>query len=162
MFRQMRRFKQEAGRDEAVRVLEGNSCGVLAVAGDDGYPYTVPTGYAYINGRLYFHSAVAGHKLDAIARSDKVSFCVVDRDDVEPARFTTVYSSVVVFGRARLLTDDGDKLAAMKAISAKYSPGLDAEAAAKAEHSLPRYAIIELTPEHITCKQSMELINAGS
>lgn len=41
MFRKMRRFKQQLSNDEALEILKNCKSGVLAVSGDDGYPYTV-------------------------------------------------------------------------------------------------------------------------
>jgi len=74
MFRPMRRKAQQLSEAEALDILEKGSSGVLAAAGDEDYPYAVPLSYAYCEGRLYFHVARSGHKLDAIARNDKVSF----------------------------------------------------------------------------------------
>ncbi len=57
MFREMRRTKQEMSREEAEAVLYGGSAGVLALAGDGGYPYAVPISYVYDGEKLYFHCA---------------------------------------------------------------------------------------------------------
>ncbi|MBQ7355214.1 MAG: pyridoxamine 5'-phosphate oxidase family protein, partial [Clostridia bacterium] len=59
-------------------------------------------------GKIYFHSAVVGHKIDALRACDKVCFTVVDADEVVAEKFTTYYRSVIVFGRARILTDPAD------------------------------------------------------
>ena len=66
--RKMRRALQELSRAESEEILRRGSCGVLALQGDDGYPYTVPLSYCYEGGRIYFHCAKAGYKLDCIAR----------------------------------------------------------------------------------------------
>ena len=105
MFREMRRNKQALSDEECREILERCTSGTLAVLGDEGYPYAVPLSYVFINGHIYFHCARAGHKLDAIRACDKVSFCVIDRDEVIPEKFTTKYRSVIVFGRAREVTD---------------------------------------------------------
>ena len=68
MFRKMRRIRQELPLDRVEEVLHRGTNGVLAVQGDDGYPYAVPLSYVYHNSKLYFHSAKAGHKVDAIRR----------------------------------------------------------------------------------------------
>ena len=78
MFPEMRRKRQQLSREEAEAVLTRGTSGVLAVAGADGYPYAVPLSYVYQNGKLWFHCAKSGHKLDAIRREDKASFCVID------------------------------------------------------------------------------------
>ncbi|MFQ9246675.1 MAG: pyridoxamine 5'-phosphate oxidase family protein [Clostridium paraputrificum] len=103
MFREMRRKKQELSYEECISVLNKCTSGVLAVEGDDGYPYTVPLS-DYLNGdELYFHCAKIGHKLDSIKRNNKVSFCVIDKDEIIPEKFTTHYRSVIVFGKAKIV-----------------------------------------------------------
>ena len=113
MFREMRRKNQLLSEEAAVEVLERGTSGVLAVQGDDDYPYAVPLSYVYGAGKLYFHSAVAGHKLDAIKRNTRVSFCVIDQDMIVPEKFTTYFRSVIVFGTIRLLEDKKEKQLAL-------------------------------------------------
>ena len=81
-FRQMRRKRQQLSNEESIAILEKATAGTLALLGDDDYPYAVPISYVYHKGKLYFHSALAGHKVDAIRKCDKASFCVIDQDDV--------------------------------------------------------------------------------
>ena len=89
MFRQMRlKEENQLPQEHAVKILENNTHGVLALDGDDGYPYAVPVSYAYEDGKIYFHGAAeGGHKLDSIARNSKVSFCVVEKDENPCRRF---------------------------------------------------------------------------
>lgn len=89
MFREMRRSKQQLPREVAVEILERNTSGVLALSGDEGYPYAVPMSYVYAEGKIYFHSAKNGHKIDAIQRNEKASFCVIDQDQIIPEKYTT-------------------------------------------------------------------------
>ena len=95
VFREMRRNRQALSREECVRVLQQATSGVLSVAGDDGYPYGVPLSFAWSEGKLYFHAAKSGHKLDALRRQEKASFCVILQDHVVPEEFTTYYRSVI-------------------------------------------------------------------
>ena len=118
MFRPMRRNKQALSPAQCEAVLARGSSGVLAVSGDDGYPYAVPLSYVYAGGRLYFHCAAAGHKLDAVRRCPKASFCVIDQDRVVPEEYTTYFRSVIVFGQVRELTDAAEKRAAVLQLSA--------------------------------------------
>ena len=74
MFREMRRTKQEMPRNRCEEVLERGTSGVLAALGDEDYPYAVPLSYVYRDSKIYFHCAKNGHKLDAIAKNNKVSF----------------------------------------------------------------------------------------
>ena len=91
MFREMRRSRQSLTDQESIILLEEGSSGVLAVAGDDGYPYAVPLSYVYDSGSraVYFHCALSGHKLDAVHKNPKVSFCVIGQDQVVPEEYTT-------------------------------------------------------------------------
>ena len=91
MFRKMRRAERELPEGQAKEILENGSYGVLALAGDGGYPYAVPLNYVYDGERIYFHCAAEGHKIDAIARDNKCSFCVVENGGVIEDRFTTKY-----------------------------------------------------------------------
>ena len=106
MFREMRRKKQMLSLEECVAVLDNGTSGVLAVDGDNDYPYAVPLSYVYCDSKIFFHCARSGHKLDAIARNEKVSFCVIEADQVMPQEYTTYFRSVIVFGKARVLEDD--------------------------------------------------------
>ena len=84
MFREMRRLKQLLSREIAIDILSRNTSGVLALSGDDDYPYAVPMSYVYADEKIFFHSAKSGHKIDAIRRNEKVSFCVIDQDQIVP------------------------------------------------------------------------------
>ena len=75
MFREMRRFKQLLPQETAIEILNRNTSGTLALIGDNDYPYAVPISYVYIDGKLYFHSAKSGHKIDAIIKHEKASYC---------------------------------------------------------------------------------------
>jgi len=77
-FRQMRRKRQQLSEEESIGILQKATAGTLALLGDNDYPYAVPISYVYNNGNLYFHSALSGHKVDAICKCDKASFCVIE------------------------------------------------------------------------------------
>ena len=159
MFREMRRKRQALTQAQCQAILEQGSCGVLALSGDDGYPYAVPLSYLYHQGKLYFHCAKSGHKLDALRREPKASFCVVAQDQVAPLEYTTLYRSVIVFGRLRELEDDGEKRAAIEALALKYAPQ---DTPAHREEAIQRdwgpLCVLELTPEHVSGKQGKDLV----
>lgn len=161
MFRPMRRTRQLLSEEATIGILQKGTSGVLAVMGDDGYPYAVPLSYAYEAGKIYFHFAVSGHKLDAIKRSDKVSFCVIGRDEVIPTTFTTHFSSVIVFGRLRLLTGNHQKRYGLDLLAKKYSPGRVSEAKEEIDLSWNRVAVGELRIEHMTGKAAIEIVRTG-
>jgi nitroimidazol reductase NimA-like FMN-containing flavoprotein (pyridoxamine 5'-phosphate oxidase superfamily) len=158
MFREMRRIKQQLSAEEAVEVLNRCATGVLGVNGDDGYPYTVPLNYVYKDGRIFFHCAKDGHKTDSIPKNDKVTLCVVDQDEVIQKTFSTHYRSVEVFGRARILTEDSEKRAALEALVQKYSPDYLKEGQQEINDAFSRVCIVEVKIEHLTGKVSLDIV----
>lgn len=159
-FRPLRRARRALPRESCEAILQAASTGVLALQGDGGYPYAVPLNFAYAGGRVYFHCAKQGHKLDAVRRCPKASLCVVDKDAVVPEKYTTAYRSVIVFGTVRVLEDPAAMHAALAALARKYAPA-ESEASHRAE--IARYrdevCVLELTPAHISGKQGLELLH---
>lgn len=158
MFREMRRKKQLLPKDLAERILKNASTGVLAVSGDDDYPYAVPLNYVYESGRIYFHCARSGHKLDAIRGSSKVSFCVVDEDRIVPDIFATNFRSVIVFGRAKEVDDDTEKARIMRLLNSKYAPGLSEEGEKEIQKDWNFLSVIRIEVEHLTGKEAAEQV----
>lgn len=158
MFREMRRFKQALSEERCIEILKNRTSGVLAVSGDDGYPYAVPLSFVYHEGTLYFHGAKTGHKIDAILRNSKVSFCVTDLDRIVPEKFTTYFRSVIVFGTIRILTDEAEKRNALTALAEKYSPAQSGEALEEElQKTLPRVCLLALTVDYMSGKEAREL-----
>lgn len=122
MFREMRRISQQLSREECEAILQSATSGVLAVHGDDGYPYAVPVSHVYRDGVIAFHCAKAGHKLDALRSDEKVSFCVIAQDIVDPVERTTAYISVIAFGRARIVEDEAGLRRVCGWIGEKFCP----------------------------------------
>ena len=159
MFRELRRKKQLLSEQETLRVLEEGKTGIVGVLGDDGYPYTVPINYVSLEDKIYFHSAKKGHKVDAIAKEHKVSMTVVEKDDVVSREFTTYFRSIQLFGKAYVVEDEAERNVAFRALCEKFSGAdmdrydeiMSKEAAAA--------AIVRIDIEHITGKESMELVN---
>ena len=152
MFREMRRHDKLKSNEETVQILNECTNGVLSVIGDDGYPYGVPVSYAYKDGKIYFHCASVGHKLDAIKAEPKVSFTVVGADNIAPEKFTTSYKSVICFGKASIADNDEDKMAALNIIREKYSGDFPAEGAAYIEKFWDKTTVVTIDIEHMTGK----------
>ena len=159
MFREMRRSKQLLSRETAIEILNRNTSGVLALSGDDAYPYAVPMSYVYADGKIYFHCAKSGHKIDAIRRNEKASFCVIDQDQIVPEKYTTYFRSVIAFGRIHMVDDveQMGRIAAMLAM--KYSSDFKDGIPKEIHSSIRNMAILELTIDHITAKEAIELVN---
>lgn len=160
MFREMRRKNQQMSDDEARDILAAATSGVLALAGEGGYPYAVPMSFAYDeeSGRLLFHTARVGHKMTAIERCDKASFCVIAEDTVVPRRFTTYYRSVIAFGKLRVLKSDDEKRAAAEFLGEVYFPGHPEECDEEIKKHWPAFDMLELKIEHMTGKKAKELV----
>ncbi len=153
MFREMRRKKQQISREECIRILKEEPRGVLSMVGENGYPYGIPLSHWYCeeDGRIYFHGAKEGHKLDAIAKCDKVSFCVMDKGYHNEGEWALNINSVIVFGRIRPVTDDAKTREVCEQICRKFT---DDEAYIQKEltNALPRVLCLELTIDHMTGK----------
>ena len=150
---------QELSREECEAILKEGTSGVLALLGDGDYPYAVPLSYVYEDGKIYFHCAKAGHKLDAIRRQEKASFCVIGQDQILPEKFTTCFSSVIVFGKVRILEEEGEIRSAAAKLAEKYSPQESEEAVQKEiEKEYPALCMLELVTEHMSGKQGIELV----
>jgi nitroimidazol reductase NimA-like FMN-containing flavoprotein (pyridoxamine 5'-phosphate oxidase superfamily) len=160
VFREMRRKKQVLSVEETIQVLQRGTSGVLAVAGDDDYPYAVPLSYVYHDNKIYFHCARSGHKLDSIARHEKVSFCVIDQDQVVPEEYTSYFRSVIVFGKARILEDEAEKRSALEILAARYSPDHEQGRLQEIEKEFNAVRMIELAIDHMSGKEAMELVKA--
>ena len=159
MFRPMRRSRQELARQETDELLRTCTSGVLAVSGDGDWPYAVPLSYVYDGEKIYFHCAKSGHKLDALKNDGRCSFCVIARDEIVPEKYTTHYRSAVVFGRVHVLDDEAEKRAAIEKLAEKYSPRESSDArAAEIERFWNALCMLELSPEHVSGKQCIELV----
>ena len=152
MFRTMRRFKQQVNSEECIRILKEEKRGVLSVLGEGGYPYGIPLNHWYADdGNLYFHSAKEGHKIDAVRACDKVSYCVYDKGYRKDGEWALNVTSVVVFGRIRLVTDEKKAKEICSAICRKFTE--DEEYLEKElQGSLSRVQCLMLVPEHMTGK----------
>ena len=159
MFREMRRWKQLLSTEDTAAVMERCTNGVLACSGEDDYPYAVPLSYVYYKDKIYFHSAKAGHKISSMEKNPKVSFAVIDEDNIVSGKYTTYFRSVIAFGKASIVTGD-ERLEAFAALVEKYCADQPEEARNKEIARCTHSYIIAIDVEHITGKESMEYVNA--
>jgi len=159
LFREMRRGKQLLSMEDIAAVMDRCTNGVMACLGDGDYPYAVPLSYVYLNQKIYFHSAKAGHKMDAITKNPKVSFSVVDEDTIVSEKYTTFFRSVVAFGKARI-ADGDERLEAFAALVKKYSGDQPEEAKQNKITGCRQAHIVAIDVEHITGKEAVEYAEA--
>ena len=159
MFREMRRKRQALSREEVSSVLYRGTSGVLALSGDDNYPYAVPISYVYDGENIYFHCAKSGHKLDEIQQNEKVSFCVIDQDKIVPDEYTSYFRSIIAFGRIEVIKDEKEKRTAIEKLASKYAPE---DTAIGRKNAIDRewtpLCMLKMHIDHITGKEAIELI----
>lgn len=151
MFREMRRKDRQTDTVEVDALLQKCEYGILSTVDENGYPYGVPLSYTYMDGSLYFHSALVGKKLDNIKNNDKVSFTVVGEVEALPSKFSTRYESAVAFGKAAEISGE-EKYKALLAIIEKYSNGFMEEGKAYIKSDMDKTKVIKISVEHITGK----------
>lgn len=159
-FRPMRRNRQQLSREECECILGRCTSGVLALTGDGDYPYAVPLSYVYADGAIFFHSAVQGHKVDAIKRDCRCSFCVIEQDEIRPAEFTTYFRSVIAFGRIHILEDAAEKVQALRLLGRRYSPNDERGLQHEIDKSMDHVLLLRLDIEHLSGKEAIELTRA--
>ncbi len=153
MFREMLRIKQQLPESECIDILKSQLRGVLSVLGDDGYPYGMPINHYYCeaDGKLYFHSGKRGHKIDAVRRCDKASFCVYDEGFRREGEWALNIRSVIVFGRIEFIEDRETVYRIARELSHKFTQN-EAYIQHEIEHSGPGTLMFALVPEHMTGK----------
>ena len=153
MFRDMRRKKQALSEEECIAVLKTQKRGVLAVLGDEDYPYALPINHYYNDedGHIYFHGAKFGHRVDAVKRHDKVSFCVYDEGYRREGEWALNIKSVIVFGRLVPVEDEDKMIDLCRRLSHKFT---DDESYIENEIKRAgfRTLMYELIPEHMSGK----------
>lgn len=157
MFRPMRRAARAISDEAAKKLLVESRRGVLAVNGDEGYPFAIPVNYFYeeAQGKIYFHGAKAGQKVDALKKSDKVCFTVYGNEHLEPGEWAPYVQSTVVFGRCHLIEDAALTEAKVRELAAKYYPGPE-EIEAEIAKAIKGVQLYEIEIEHLTGKQIQE------
>ena len=152
-FRTMRRFKQQISDEKCRNILKEEKRGVLSMIGENGYPYGIPMDHWYSeeDDKLYFHCAKTGHKLDAIAACDKVSYCVMDEGFQKEGEWALNINSVVIFGRMKVVEDEEKKREICINICRIFTDDED-YLQRELDDALPRVNCLELEIEHMTGK----------
>ena len=154
-FRPLRRFKQAASEEECLAILQSAPRGILSVMGDNGYPYGLPINFVFLDGKIFFHCAREGHKLDAVRAHDKVCFTVLSEPVKNEGEWWYCICSVIMFGHIREISDPAKADSILRALGNKYFPeGYDIET--DIQRNGPRALILELTIDHIGGKHVRE------
>ena len=156
-FRELGRKKQQLTAEECAGILKQEKRGVLSVLGDDGYPYGTPMNHWYdeADGTIWFHCGKTGHRLDALKRCGKASFCVYDHGYREEGDWALHVKSAIVFGHIEIVDD----LSVIADVTAKLSRKFTSDED-YIQGEITGYAgatlLLKLTPEHICGKRVHE------
>lgn len=163
-FREMRRSGKNLDIDIAKKILLNGSEGVLSLMGDNDYPYGVPINYAYAcdegeKGSIYFHGALQGHKYDSMKKSDKISFCVIQKKEIKHSEFTTDFESAICFGKVVEITGEQEKFEALMKLIKALTPNHIKEGeeyinftSPDGEKRIHRTGVFKIEIEHLTAK----------
>lgn len=157
MFRELSRKNKKLTMEECVHILKTEKRGVLSVIGDNDYPYGMPMNHFYNeeDGKIYFHCGKTGHRLDALKRDNRVSFCTYDKGYRNIGEWALNVKSVIVFGRMEIV-DDMDKIVNITTkLSHKFTQD-DEYIKAEIENYAKATLLLELSPEHICGKLVQE------
>ena len=155
MFRPMRRIKQQLSEEEALDVLKNAKRGVLSVIGDGGWPYGIYLNPHFENGRIYFHGAKAGHKIDALKKESRASFTVIDDGVKDEGGWAYTFKSVVVFGRVEFVEDQNEAVEICRRLARRFNPS-EGDIENEIKRAAAHVQVYALVPEHITGKHVHE------
>ena len=154
MFAEMRLKENQTSPEEARRIMRDCQNGTLALTLKNGYPYSVPLSYVFEDDVIYFHGAVAGQKYEALRENPKVCFSAVEKDEIQPGEFNTLFRSAIAFGRAGIVEDEAEIRRILHLIVQKYDPGASLESERTyTQKSLGQFCVFKIKVEHITGKQ---------
>jgi nitroimidazol reductase NimA-like FMN-containing flavoprotein (pyridoxamine 5'-phosphate oxidase superfamily) len=157
---------------EIDRILSMTNIGRMATIGEDGYPYITPVNFVKVDERFYFHCAIKGEKLDNIERDPRVCFevdvplALVDsgllagleecaREEVPVCHMNQLHYSVIVRGKAAVVTDDDVKTAVLNALVHKHEPDLQFEPITRDLEAYEACHVVEITPESVTARRDV-------
>lgn len=153
MFRELQRKNKQISTEECIEILNKETRGVLSVLGEDDYPYGMPMNHWYNedDGEIYFHCGKSGHRLDALRKCNKVSFCTYDQGYREEGEWAYKVKSVIVFGKMEIIDDMDTIVDITTKLSHKFT-----QDEAYIQGEIDKYAaatlLLRLTPEHICGK----------
>ncbi|MBK5253722.1 MAG: pyridoxamine 5'-phosphate oxidase family protein [Peptostreptococcaceae bacterium] len=153
MFRQMRRKEKELDKAAVEKILNEAHYGVVAVNGDEDYPYAFPINFAYYNDKIIFHGAKSGYKNDLFSTEKKVAFTAVLEETILAEKFDSLYKSVICFGKCHMIEDETEKKAAAFSLIEKYSSEFEKEGIEYINKATKATAVYEIEIDHITAKE---------
>ena len=153
MFRELTRKNKQIRHEECIEILKRQTRGVLSVNGEDGYPYGMPMNHFYNDedACVYFHCGRTGHRLDALRKCTKASFCTYEEGCRKDGDWALTVRSVVVFGKIEIIDDLEKVITISERLCRKFTQDeqyIRKEIESYAEATL----LLRLVPEHICGK----------
>lgn len=157
MFRPVRKKVNEISVTLAKDLIKKSRRGILAVNGDNGYPYAIPINYLYEeeSQKIFFHGSKAGHKVDSVKKSDKVCFTVYGNEQIKEETWAPYVQSALVFGRCKLIEDEDRAMKVLKDFAMKYYPS-ESMVEEEMKKAAKAVQMFEITIEHISGKEVQE------
>ncbi len=151
----MRRKDRERDREFAFMVVDKCEYAVLSVIDTEGKPYGVPISIARQGEVIYFHCAKEGKKADAVRKHREVCISCVGDTKREEDKFTTKYESAILFGTAEEVTQEEEKIMALRLLCERHTPTNMGNFDKAVEQSLARTAVWKIQINGITgkCKE---------
>ena len=151
----MRRKDREKDAAFALDVLKSSEYATLATTNPDGTPYCIPISFCLADNTIYFHCATEGKKLDNIKQNNAVCLSCVRYTKLLPEQFTTEYESAVVMGKCEIVSNETEKIMALRAICEKYAKNNMSGFDVMIEKSLHRTCVCRISIEMITGKANI-------
>lgn len=151
MFRKMRRKNQQLKYEECIDILTNEPRGVLALVGDYDYPYAIPMSHVYVDGKIYFHGAMKGHKYDAVKKYDKASYCVMNNGQLNDDGWSYTFKSVIVFGKIKILDSEDEKREKLICLGDKFFPSHEMTIN-EINRLISKTAVFEITIDYMSGK----------
>lgn len=152
MERKMYKADRQLPHQETQELLSNGRHGILAVNGDEGYPYAVPVNYVYLNEKIYIHSAQYGYKMEAVQKNGKVCFTAILSAKILPRNVTAAFESVIATGQAALVEAEDEKREVMETFVTRFCVGAEEIGMKFLAHALPKTAVIRIDVETLTGK----------
>ena len=156
-FREMRRKEKQLAEKEAYEVLEKCSYMVLSTRLENGYPYSIPLNHVLKEGKIYFHCAIEGQKTEAFNLDNKVCISAVEKGEILEEKFTTLFTSVTVFGKISLVEDENERIKGLTALIEKFSPSFYESGIKHIEKLKHKTALYAVDIEYISGKSSAKI-----
>lgn len=149
----MRRKDREMSEAFAWNVTDKCEWAVLGITDAAGNPYCIPISIVREKGRVYFHSAQNGFKIDCLRNNENVCIACVGDTFRLPDAFTTEFESAILRGKAVEVTDEKEKIHALRLLCERHTPTNMANFDDAVSRSLFRTAVWKIDIAEITGKR---------